>query len=149
MPNDWRAIKTHYAVINHLLKHTLRDEWAVDPYAWDVGMISMSPIEYALWHDIRAADLVMYPQFPVHGYFVDFGNPAAKVAIECDGAMYHQNAERDAHRQKVIETAGWTMYRISGRDCKTNFDEETMEASMARKLIDAIGLQHGIKRSYL
>ena len=55
-------------------------EWGIDPY--EVDWISVfTPIELALWHDIRAADLVMYPQYPIAGYFVDFANPAAKVCV--------------------------------------------------------------------
>ena len=41
-------------------------EWGIDPY--EVDWISVfTPIELALWHDIRAADLVMYPQYPIGG----------------------------------------------------------------------------------
>ena len=121
------------------------NEWGIDPY--EVDWISIfTPIELALWHDIRAADLVMYPQFPIGGYFVDFANPAAKVCIECDGSQWHQDAEKDAIRQQRIEGFGWTMYRISGRDCKTDSHPETGEAGAARTFINHIAAHHAVSR---
>lgn len=120
-------------------------EWGIDPY--EVDWISVfTPIEIALWHDIRAADLVMYPQYPIDGYFVDFANPAANVCIECDGSQWHQDAEKDAIRQRAIEAKGWTMYRITGRACKTDSDPETGARSAAREFIDYIAERHPVSR---
>lgn len=120
-------------------------EWGIDPY--EVDWISVfTPIELALWHDIRAADLVMYPQYPIDGYFVDFANPAAKVCIECDGSQWHKNTEADAVRQRAIEAKGWAMYRITGRDCKTDSDPETGGRSAAREFIDRIAGAHPVSR---
>lgn len=121
------------------------NEWGIDPY--EVDWISIfTPIELALWHDIRAADLVMYPQYPIKGYFVDFANPAAKVCIECDGSQWHQDTEKDAIRQRNIEAQGWTMYRITGRACKTDSDPETGTKSAAREFIDYIAERHPLCR---
>ena len=120
-------------------------EWGIDPY--EVDWISVfTPIELALWHDIRAADLVMYPQYPIAGYFVDFANPAAKVCVECDGSQWHQDAEKDVLRQRNIEANGWTMYRITGRACKTDSDPETGTKSAAREFIDYIAERHPVCR---
>lgn len=130
-------------------------EWADgDAYAWDwQGRITLTPIERALWHDIRGEDCVMYPQYPVGRFFVDFGNPAARVAIECDGERWHTDKARDAQRQAEIEAAGWTVYRISGRDCFTDFEETEDEnggplikAGAARQLIRHVCRMHDIKR---
>lgn len=99
-------------------------EWFDDAYSWDhEAGIRLTPIEQALWSDIRAEGLVLYPQYPVGGFFVDFGNPAWKVAIECDGERWHRDAARDAERQRWIEAQGWSVYRITGRDCMTDFHE--------------------------
>ena len=117
-------------------------EWGIDPY--EVDWISVfTPIELALWHDIRAADLVMYPQFPIGGYIT---KSAAKVCIECDGSQWHQDAEKDAIRQQRIEGCGWTMYRISGRDCKTDSHPETGDAGAARTFINHIAAHHAVSR---
>jgi very-short-patch-repair endonuclease len=129
------------------------NEWGMDPYEWDqrgTG-IKLTPIEAALWHDIRAEACVLYPQLPVGRFFVDFGNPAAKVAIECDGAAWHTDEAKDKARQAEIEHMGWTVYRITGSDCFTDFIEGEAEsgaplikAGAARLLIRQIANRHGI-----
>ena len=40
----------------------------------------------------------------------------------------------------------WSVNRITGRDCKTDFDDERMEKSAARTLIDRVVQNHGIGR---
>lgn len=74
-------------------------------------------IEYDFYFEARSLSVVIYPQFPVLQYFVDFANPVAKVAIECDGKKYHADNEKDQIRAKRIISAGWTLYRFTGREC--------------------------------
>lgn len=93
--------------------------WAIDPYV-AAQVAQFTPIEAAMWSDLREEGAVMYPQFPVGGYFVDFGNPLAKVAIECDGAHHLAQRGADAERQSEIEARGWTVFRLSGGDCLRN-----------------------------
>jgi len=150
---DLDAIKDHYRAALPLLMEA-SDEWGIDPYAWDELGIRLTPIEAALWDDIRAADLVMYPQFPVSGYFVDFGNPSARVAIECDGKRWHQDKEHDAIRQQHIEAKGWTVYRITGKNCfqepEVFEDEHGTEYALpspARVFIQTIAERHPVQRS--
>lgn len=49
-------------------------------------------------------------------------------------------------RSRCFVAAGWRVYRVTGRDCKTDFNDETLEKSAARKLIDRIVQNHGIGR---
>ena len=79
----------------------------------------MTPIEENVWSDIRKFSVPLYPQVPVGQYFVDFGNPWEKVAIEVDGKEWHMNKEKDDKRQKEIESMGWAVYRIPGKDTYT------------------------------
>lgn len=129
------AILRHYAALAPVILAGPSDDWAVDAYSWDTPAsgIRMSPIERALWGDIREQNMVMYPQWPVSGYFVDFANPVAKVAIECDGAAFHVDAKRDAIRQRHLEDKGWTVYRISGSDCMQ--DERVHEDDEGREIV--------------
>lgn len=151
---DWNRIKAHYIAAPAAI-HTVRDEWLLDPYAWDFQAgVDLTPIERALWHDIRAEDLVLYPQYPVGRFFVDFGNPAANVALECDGAAFHQDKERDANRQREIEALGWTMHRFTSADCLGDTREIEDEYGLVRTRLSegrlrirAIGQQHRIARS--
>lgn len=118
--NDFDAVKAHYRSVAHLI--TRPDEWGIDAYAWsdpEIG-IRLTPIEEALWHDIRGENVIMYPQYPVGRFFVDFGNPGARVALECDGAQWHRDQEHDRARQAEIERLGWSVYRIGGADCFTD-----------------------------
>lgn len=87
--------------------------WGIDKwtYPW---FSKMSPIEKIVWEECVTAGLVMYPEFPVGKCWVDFGNPRFKVAIECDGAAYHDQ-KLDQRRDAVLARRhGWSVYRIRG-----------------------------------
>lgn len=121
--NKWNEIRSFYrnnydAIIN---EHPML--YGVDPYWWD-GMVEMTPIERSMWSDIRCSGVVFYPQYPVLKYFVDFGNPLLKIAIECDGQYWHDK-EKDSVRDAEMNSIGWTVYRFTGRDClKTGIEFE-------------------------
>lgn len=144
-PNNWNAIRAHYETMTPLILATPKDEWAIDPYQWDTGIITMTPIECWLWSDIRNLGLVMYPQYPVGRYFVDFANPRARVAIECDGAEFHTDKAKDAARQRDIEALGWTVHRLDGWECR---DEWTAEhgPGRAERVLSALADMHGLRR---
>lgn len=111
----------------------------------------MTPIEAAIWTDIRCEGAVLYPQYPVGRYFVDFANPRARVALECDGKEWHQDQAKDDARQSDIESWGWTVYRIGGGDClradryeEDDFGREHFYPGPARQLIRDIARRHGL-----
>jgi hypothetical protein len=137
------ALREFYANANFEIMGARPGEWGIDPYEVDWLSVFTS-IEYALWQDIRQECLVMYPQYPVAGFFIDFANPLAKVAIECDGAAYHLDKAKDEARDAKLKSLGWTVYRITGRDCKTDFDYDTNQPGVARKLIRYIAANHGV-----
>jgi very-short-patch-repair endonuclease len=73
--------------------------------------------------------LVVRPQVGVSGYRIDLGvvDPDAPsrylLGIECDGAAYHSARdarERDAYRQRFLESRGWTIHRIWSRNWWSN-----------------------------
>jgi very-short-patch-repair endonuclease len=145
--NRWNDVRKFYRWAEPLIMAERSDEWAVDPYEWvETDAIRLTPIEEWLWHDIRHHDAVLYPQYPVGRFFVDFANPKAKVAIECDGAAYHQDKAKDAARDLWMQERGWSVYRITGSDCRTRNDEETGEKSAADLFIRRICSMHNIKR---
>jgi len=146
MQNNWQLIREYYAMVEPQIMQYPANEWAIDPYEWDRGLIRLTPIESWLWHDIRAVDLVLYPQYPVAGFFVDFANPKAKVAIECDGAAYHMDKSKDAARDKKLQNAGWSVYRITGKDCRDGVGFEEEWKSSARQFVNDIADRHSIKR---
>lgn len=91
-------------------------EPSCDPYMIADWAILFTPIEAAIWSDIRCYGLPFWPQFPIGRYIVDFADPVRKIALECDGAAYH-DPEKDRARDAAIEKMGWITYRIPGRDC--------------------------------
>lgn len=151
---DWQTrrcgLRGFYAAAMPEIEASPINQWALDPYKAD-WMSIFTPIERALWHDIRSRGAVLYPQFPVGPYFVDFGHPIAKVAIECDGKHHLLQRDEDADRQEDIEARGWSVYRISGSACfdigrKWIDDEfnERYEQSRADRLIQMVVAKHGI-----
>ena len=144
--NKWKLIAAFYKAINAEILATPKSEWATDPYAWDMGrpMIFMTPIESAFWADVRQFDAVLYPQYPIAGFFVDFANPVAKVAVECDGAQFHQDKARDDARDALLKSKGWTVYRLTGQECKQDFNDETREYSTPAKLVQHLIARHRI-----
>jgi very-short-patch-repair endonuclease len=137
------ALRKFYALAKGEIEAAERNQWGIDPYEVD-WLNVFTPIEYGLWQDIRQTGAVLYPQYPVGRFFVDFGNPKAKVAVECDGAAFHTDKAKDAARDAELGKLGWRVYRISGRDCKKDFDEVKMECSDARKLIKRLRENYGI-----
>ena len=144
--NNWNALRASYKRLESAIKSSPKNEWAADPYAWD-GLVNLTAIEQWLWHDIRALDVVLYPQYPVLGFFVDFANPRAKVAIECDGAQFHTDKEKDAKRDANLRAHGWTVYRITGSDCRDGVGMDSGNHSKAREFIKRIATDHNIRRT--
>ena len=61
--------------------------------------------------------------------------------------------QRDASRQREIEALGWTVYRLTGRECGTDFEEHEDEhgavavrPGAARALIRRVIEEHRIER---
>jgi very-short-patch-repair endonuclease len=146
MVHNWNLIKEYYDLMDQKILKEAKNEWAIDAYAWDTGLITMTPIERWFWSDIRKANAVLYPQYPAHGFFLDFANPVAKVGIECDGRDFHLDKEKDAKRDALLGKHGWMVYRISGSDCMKEFDEESNTPSASMEFIRHICNVHGISR---
>lgn len=94
------------------------ERW-IDPYFVD-WTPAFTPIESAMWSLIRSQEHPFYPQFPVGRFFVDFGDPHRRIAIECDGRQWHSSAEaqeRDYARDRALLDLGWKVVRFSGRAC--------------------------------
>jgi len=87
----------------------------------------MTQAEIILWSRLRRRQLDGWQfrrQLPIGRFIVDFACPQAKVAVEVDGATHSSDREQayDAERQKLIETQGWTVLRVSNTDVYENLD---------------------------
>lgn len=114
-PGRWNVLRKIYAELEPELL-----EGRCDPYFID-WMPVFTPIESDMWHYIRALGLPFYPQYPVGRFFVDFADPAKKIAIECDGKQWH-DAAKDAKRDSVLLSLGWRVMRFTGRQCYLDQD---------------------------
>lgn len=102
-PGKWAAIKKIYAI---------QQGRGYSPYFVDWPEV-FTPIEKDAWHYIRMYGLPMFPQYPIGRFFVDFGDPCQRIAIECDGKAFHDEA-KDRKRDAALLDQGWTVYRFSG-----------------------------------
>lgn len=119
--NKHEKIRLHYSYLTDLIleRSEIKNSFWVDPYCNSLDWVEMfTPIETQMWSAIRCfGKAPFYPQYPVGRYFLDFGNPSTKIGIECDGADYHTDVERDKRRDKWLAKNGWIIYRITGSDC--------------------------------
>ena len=100
-----------------------------------------SEFEESVARVIKAAGYEVQPQVGMSGFFIDIGvidpnNPNRFLCgIECDGATYHSSRsarDRDRLRQSILESRGWTIYRIWSTDWfHRRKDQE-------KKLLDAL-----------
>lgn len=113
-PARWNALRQLYRlVMDDIVSAHPR---TCDPYFIDWCSV-FTPIEMDAWQTIRGKGLPMYPQVPVGRFFVDFGDPVSRIAIECDGAAWHVDKDRDARRDAELDELGWTVYRVTGKEC--------------------------------
>lgn len=105
---QWQILRDAYAIMTPLI---LRGP--AYPYFLD-WTYHRTPIEELAWMDIRSAGLPLYPQLPALQYFLDFADPIQQIAVELDGAAYH-DAKRDAVRDTRLLEHGWRTFRIPGK----------------------------------
>jgi len=91
----------------------------------------MSSLEKRMKIILDELGLEYVPQQPILNYFVDFGLPKYKVAIEVDGNYWHQDKEKDSVRQVKIEKEGWTVLRFSEDEMK----DESLVKDEAKRIL--------------
>lgn len=84
-----------------------------------------SPFEAAVAKTLTAAGYHLVQQWEVGAYRIDMVAVynGDRVAIECDGEMYHSGQEKvreDMERQTILERLGWRFIRIRGSEYYRN-----------------------------
>lgn len=120
-----QAIREYYKASEEDIKASFQRSpaaWA-SSYPYDWSRI-FTHIEYLAWVSIRAKGrIVLYPQYPVLNYVIDFAHPCLKIGLELDGERWHDK-EKDAARDEKLRAHGWTIYRIPGKEMyRTDFKE--------------------------
>jgi very-short-patch-repair endonuclease len=74
--------------------------------------------EKLLWVRLRGADVRFRRQHPIGPYVLDFYCPAAKLAIEVDGAAHDfgDRPQRDEARTRWLQREGIEVLRIPAKD---------------------------------
>lgn len=78
-----------------------------------------SDFERHVFDDITVKGYRVIPQYEVAGYRIDLVvvGEKTKLAVECDGDYWHtspEDQERDFQRERILQRAGWTFWRILG-----------------------------------
>ncbi|TET41493.1 MAG: DUF559 domain-containing protein [Dehalococcoidia bacterium] len=60
--------------------------------------------------------------YPVDGCFIDWAIPDLKIGIECDGAYWHQDKEKDLIRDRRIESFGWTLLHLKESEIENDIE---------------------------
>jgi len=109
-----KIYRKYYSIFNdQIISHAQRGKW-FNTYGIDFTRFS-TPIEKDAWNAIRASRVILYPQYPVLNYFLDFANPFLKIGLETDGKEFH-NYERDSKRDTELLKEGWKIYRVTGSE---------------------------------
>lgn len=128
MQIDWRSRLDGYRKAYAIAQVERQEDY--DPYTVETHM---TMIERGVWSDIRCFGLPFYPQYPVGRFVADFADPKKRIAIECDGAAYH-NPVRDAARDREMEALGWSVIRIEGWRCNLPEEDERGATPIIRNL---------------
>lgn len=100
--------------LDNQITYTLAQIWAKIGKSPDSGDFE-SPIEARLYDALFEAEIFeVRLQFPVGPYRADLAIPYAKIAIEADGADYHQDKSRDKKRDSYFKSQGWRVLRFTG-----------------------------------
>ena len=111
-----------YKLLNHFLAPPEAD---IAPFEDPVSRDSEHPafdslFEQRVFLDIRERGYVVRPQVEAYGYRIDIvvAGSNRKLAVECDGAAWHgpEQYAKDLARQRDLERAGWTFFRIRDHD---------------------------------
>jgi very-short-patch-repair endonuclease len=86
-----------------------------------------SGFEREVGTELIARNYRLHAQVPVGTYSIDFvveGEGDVRLAIECDGDLYHgpDRWGADLQRQQTLERAGWTFWRIWGSHWRADRD---------------------------
>ena len=113
-----------------------------------------SPFETAVAKELTDKGWRLHPQIGVSSFRIDIGvvhpdMPGTYLAgVECDGAMYHSSAvarERDSIRQSVLESLGWTLFRVWSTDWWINKAKAT--DILDRQLQDHLAIDRQLKKA--
>ena len=97
----------------------------------------MTKIEKSIGEVLKSLNLDAVFNFPVDGCFIDWAIPDLKIGIECDGAYWHQDKERDLIRDRRIESFGWILLHL--KESEIENDIESCRQKISRLVNNHLG----------
>ncbi len=85
----------------------------------------MTPAERILWErlrDRRLACIKFRRQHPIDAYIVDFYCAEARLVIEIDGGIHHEQTEADALRSQELEAQGYRILRFTNHQVEDDLE---------------------------
>lgn len=86
----------------------------------------MTPAERALWEQLRGGRVLGFRfrrQQVIAGFIVDFYCHAARLVIELDGSVHHEQVEYDSERDTALTALGLIIRRFSNEDALTRLPD--------------------------
>ena len=82
------------------------------------GAANMTALEKRFWKKIggEGNPWGLIPQFPLHGFVLDFYDPVNKVCVETDGPHHRNQKAADLKRDKILFKAGVLTIRFTAAD---------------------------------
>ena len=80
--------------------------------------------EQRLWSVLRGSRLGLpfRRQVPISRYIADFVCTKARLVVEVDGGVHLQRAHLDAHRDSILQRAGYRVLRIPAELVTSNLE---------------------------
>lgn len=94
-----------------------------------------SPLEEQLHGELLRRGVDAQTGVSVAGHRLDLAidQSGVRLDIECDGAAFHTDRDRDADRDRTIEAEGWMVVRFSGRELGRNL------SGCADRVLESLG----------
>lgn len=115
------SYREFYKKNNHLILSSNPNKFFSHKILKSVRGFELSPIEEIVWDICLCEGIVLYPQYPIDRYMVDFCNPIKKIILECDGAKFH-SIEKDFDRDEYLVDNGYKVFRLSGSKIMRSHD---------------------------
>lgn len=153
LAKDWKERLKAIRALYEAIEASGDDLMHIDTYSLGIDRF-WTPIEERLWQDIRGAGINMLPQYPVGPYFVDFGDPSKRIAIEADGKEFHDRGRDSKRDADIFCRLGWSVFRVSGAECYRirlaphEVEEEKEQAAREYYLRTSSGVVDAIRFNY-
>lgn len=98
---------------------------------------------------------LIYREFPVFPYFIDFAFPDLLIAVEIDGSQHllPERVEKDTQKDKVLSENGWRVLRITAKVVNDGCFgvKETLDSMISNNAIkyEKVGILTTPKKVYI